>query len=471
VEVTVKNGVTYEGIFHSASPQDDMGVCLKMARMKMPSEPSTNGAATKKNTNPLIRNLVILGKDVCSFSCTSVDFTATAKAAREPFATDTSISGATGDVRERELQKWISVEGEALEGDMDLDGAAKARGGKDTAWDQFTINEKLFGVTTDFKEELYTTTIDKDDPEYEKKAAIADRLAREIEKTATTNLHVAEERNQVVIEDGTTFAADEEDRYGAVLRYVPPQVRAKQAGLSAATGPRSVSTNSPAPVSATASLSLSTPTTKDKPSPEATVKHEVVSKFREFSAKEKQSLMERKQLLMKKEKHGILSEFKQFSVSFKLSTPPPEDLLPILRKEGAKSAGELKLSDEGLASGSNEAAAKVEKNDGKDVPKAEKKGADEKEASPVVKPAATEGEAPLEASKSPSPTPTTTSEVTTSSEKKSDFKFNVDAMEFKMNPGAVEFVPGGAAPNNAGYSKSPGQPDKVGILKELIMLI
>jgi PAB1-binding protein PBP1 len=51
--------------------------------------------------------------------------------------------------------------------------------GKD--WDQFEVNEKQFGVTTDFKEELYTTTLDKTRADYKEKEARAAKLAWEIE--------------------------------------------------------------------------------------------------------------------------------------------------------------------------------------------------------------------------------------------------------------------------------------------------
>ncbi len=52
----------------------------------------------------------------------------------------------------------------------------------DKNWDQFAVNEKLFGVKTDFNEDLYTTKLDKNSEEYKRREKEAARLAREIEK-------------------------------------------------------------------------------------------------------------------------------------------------------------------------------------------------------------------------------------------------------------------------------------------------
>lgn len=70
------------------------------------------------------------------------------------------------------------------------------KGHKKGAWDQFAVNEQKFGVTTDFSEEIYTTVLDKSSPDFKKKEQEAAKMAREIEKSTTTNLHIAEERGQ-----------------------------------------------------------------------------------------------------------------------------------------------------------------------------------------------------------------------------------------------------------------------------------
>lgn len=48
------------------------------------------------------------------------------------------------------------------------------------AWDQFETNRRLFGTESTWDENLYTTKLDKSDPDYKKKEREADRLAAEI---------------------------------------------------------------------------------------------------------------------------------------------------------------------------------------------------------------------------------------------------------------------------------------------------
>ena len=68
----------------------------------------------------------------------------------------------------------------------------KSTGGKQ--WDQFAVNERQFGITTTYDENIYTTVIDKSHPQYKERLAKADKAAKEIENSATTTSHHAEER-------------------------------------------------------------------------------------------------------------------------------------------------------------------------------------------------------------------------------------------------------------------------------------
>jgi PAB1-binding protein PBP1 len=54
------------------------------------------------------------------------------------------------------------------------------------------VNEKKFGVSTDFKEELYTTTLDTSAPGFKEKERQAARIAREIEMVSRSNLAIDE---------------------------------------------------------------------------------------------------------------------------------------------------------------------------------------------------------------------------------------------------------------------------------------
>lgn len=90
-------------------------------------------------------------------------------------------------------------------------GRMKPSSGAGAGWDQFAENERLFGLSTDYDENIYTTSIDKNHPQYKQRLAEADRKAREIERSVATNSHIAEERitDNLAGEDN---GADEEDR-------------------------------------------------------------------------------------------------------------------------------------------------------------------------------------------------------------------------------------------------------------------
>jgi hypothetical protein len=146
------------------------------------------------------------------------------------FRTDSAISGNRVQ-GERPLQKWVPDSPAAVEGSLEST-ASKSKG---VPWDQFAENERRFGIRTDYDENIYTTTIDKTHPNYKQRVAEADRLAREIERSTTTNTHVAEER---ITDNLTGDGGDEEDKYSGVRRqdfpplssssnkYTPPARRA-----------------------------------------------------------------------------------------------------------------------------------------------------------------------------------------------------------------------------------------------------
>lgn len=116
-----------------------------------------------------------------------------------------------------------------LQRDHDTFGALaqELNGGAIGQWDQFAENAKLFGSHTDYKEEMYTTTLKKGKgKDWDKKVMRAEELEKEILGGKSNNSHVAEERGQVVDAD-----LDEEDKYSGVKRkpagnaYVPPALR------------------------------------------------------------------------------------------------------------------------------------------------------------------------------------------------------------------------------------------------------
>jgi PAB1-binding protein PBP1 len=89
------------------------------------------------------------------------------------FRTDTDISQKKGLVRERELQAW-----QPDAPNVPQDETFGATG--NITWDQFAVNEKLFGVKTNFDEEAYTTKLDRSAPDYKERERKAQRIANEI---------------------------------------------------------------------------------------------------------------------------------------------------------------------------------------------------------------------------------------------------------------------------------------------------
>jgi len=103
------------------------------------------------------------------------------------FRIDAEISkGKQG--RERDLQAWKSAEdahGPSSAAHNALEGTADEitfgpGAGANTSWDQFAINEQMFGITTSFNEDLYTTKLDRNAPDFKEKEKKAQRIASEI---------------------------------------------------------------------------------------------------------------------------------------------------------------------------------------------------------------------------------------------------------------------------------------------------
>lgn len=121
-------------------------------------------------------------------------------------------------------------------------------------WDQFEVNRTKFGVKSTYDENLYTKRIDYSSMTPEQ-IAKAERIAREIEGTVSSNIHFQEERGQAMEQE-----LDEEDRFSGVRR-VPvsaqptekvsptPQenVNPWSRGLKLGGGPQLASTSRPQP--------------------------------------------------------------------------------------------------------------------------------------------------------------------------------------------------------------------------------
>lgn len=94
------------------------------------------------------------------------------------FRTDTDISQKRlNPGRERELQVWQpDTNAPPIAGVDDAFGTSSG----DTAWDQFAVNENLFGVTGSFNEDDYTTKLDRNAAGFKEREIEAQRIATEI---------------------------------------------------------------------------------------------------------------------------------------------------------------------------------------------------------------------------------------------------------------------------------------------------
>uniref|UniRef100_A0A6B2L7T5 LsmAD domain-containing protein n=1 Tax=Arcella intermedia TaxID=1963864 RepID=A0A6B2L7T5_9EUKA len=133
------------------------------------------------------------------------------KESRSLFKTDQEIaSGAPEEPGERLLERWT---------DDDEDKIGDLGQSSDHHWDQFEANEKLFGLKSTFQEDYekcYTTELDKTSSFYLDRVDKAKKIASDIKKMPTRNVHRLEERDVV-----PQAEPSEEDRYSAVLREAP----------------------------------------------------------------------------------------------------------------------------------------------------------------------------------------------------------------------------------------------------------
>lgn len=97
MQVHVKSGAIFEGIFHTANTEKGFGVVLKMAKKK---EAGSNTFSTPTPT------LIIQPKDFVQLVAKEIAFNELSESS-EDFMTDTDISG-HADMRERELVPWVS---------------------------------------------------------------------------------------------------------------------------------------------------------------------------------------------------------------------------------------------------------------------------------------------------------------------------------------------------------------------------
>jgi hypothetical protein len=220
VSLTQTNGAVLEGVFHTFTPFDSQPQAKRnkyVLKAVQVIQPGTGDLVDIEKGSTVI----IPAEKVAILHVKSMRLEA-ANGSKEGFRTDAEISSQPNN-KGRDLvsagNAWTAgrnnSRADALMGGLET-GSRKAAAtaplrGSIGEWDQFRANEELFDVIATFDENMYTTELDKSAID-RNKLKEAEKLAREIESTTSTNMHVAEERNQVIGGD-----YDEEDRYSGVL--------------------------------------------------------------------------------------------------------------------------------------------------------------------------------------------------------------------------------------------------------------
>lgn len=198
VTVKLNNGQIWEGNFHSCSSEGDISITLKTARQV----PSGRG----KSGEPL-ETMVIYGKDFAQVSARNIP-PMEPKSSASAFKTDAEIAEPWGDTQNRELVAWSAGGNQANPAgvSMSLDSTRQIG-----TWNQFERNKEMFGITSTYSEDLYTTKLDPSKiPEQKRKDA--ERIAREIESG----------QNYSKIEEGVADDVDEEAQLSAVGPHRDP---------------------------------------------------------------------------------------------------------------------------------------------------------------------------------------------------------------------------------------------------------
>ncbi|GAA5931054.1 hypothetical protein JCM1841_001709 [Sporobolomyces salmonicolor] len=360
VVATLKGGTKVRGILSAATTDGELSVALRQA-VYLPSPSSTSSDSTPK------ASLLVNARDLHEIEASDIVLDPTAAgtgngrpssaAERDSFRTDTDISGLPppNRLRERDLQAWSTagaytggIEDEPGIGGLSLE-ETRTNGKGGGGWDQFAANERLYGLKSDYDDELYTTKLDRSGKDFKEREARAAQLEREILKgtsSLASNAHVAEERGEQ-LDDGDV---NEEDRYGAVIRsagaYVPPGARkaaiARLGGAPNGSAPSSAP-GQPAAAPSTGSRLPPTsriPATSSVPAPSSS-SHPPVDAFRDFVRDERERLEKKKAALQQQaarnEKDSRLRSLVQWSQSFKNPYPITDEIATLMH--GKKAAG------------------------------------------------------------------------------------------------------------------------------------
>ncbi|GKV00832.1 hypothetical protein SLEP1_g13452 [Rubroshorea leprosula] len=216
VEVHVRSGSIFTGIFHATDSEKDFGIILKMARLIKDGTLRGEKAIAEFVSRAPLKTLIIPAKDLVQVIAKDVAVTREGFASelrrekQQEIMTDSVISQSRHVEVGRELERWVPDEDDPQNPELEnIFDCPRNRN-----WDQFETNKLLFGIESTFNEELYTTKLEKG-PQMREKEREAMRIAKEIEGEDTKDLHLAEERG-LHLHDNLDI--DEETRFSSVYR-------------------------------------------------------------------------------------------------------------------------------------------------------------------------------------------------------------------------------------------------------------
>jgi len=280
VVATLTDGAVLEGIFHTFTPFAGLEADVKNKYVLNAVKVVKPGKGDEIKAGSTV---ILAVEKVAQIYAKNINLdrpnqNGGAKGGKGDFVTDTQISaskGAGGKDLVAAGSAWTTAPPPSSGGSKPasradaLAGALGASKTSDTSglkgsigkWDQFKANEELFNVNASFDENLYTTELDKTQID-QRKIAEAERIAKEIEGTASTNIHIAEERGQAVETD-----YDEEDRYSGVLTKDGKQRHEAAEKAKAAPKMNYAAAAAKADATKKAAAKASTPTSSDSPKP------------------------------------------------------------------------------------------------------------------------------------------------------------------------------------------------------------
>ncbi|KAK4236043.1 hypothetical protein C8A03DRAFT_45893 [Achaetomium macrosporum] len=259
VRLVLTSGAEFEGIYSNGSEPTSCRLSMVQQKKLANSAEITNGPPRREQPVMTFQRKEIVEARVVSNNTSKNDGRAP-NGNRSSFRTDAAISNSRLG-NERALKAWVP------DAAYEVDGSLEKSSGTG-AWDQFAENERLFGLKTDYDENIYTTAIDRSHPQYKERMAAAEKKAREIERSIPTTAHVAEERVMDFV--GVDDQRDEEENGVRRQDFPPTANRENKYTPPARRAPTGQATVKGAPVDpAIISSQLKSTSTPKQPTPPA----------------------------------------------------------------------------------------------------------------------------------------------------------------------------------------------------------